>query len=125
MHHHQVFGHRQKSTDLLPWLSSFSDDNARHYGLFVDIQTGTLTVNDFHALLLDQLSLEDVFPVKSLPGVFSNLRETTVQSALRHPSQIGNGLDGTNYKPTFCRRDNLSQGYHKLFSLFTSDAAAS
>jgi hypothetical protein len=121
MQHHQVRGRRTKAADLLLQLAPFPNHYASHYRLFVDIQTRTPAIYDFHYALLSQLSPEDAFLLKILPGVFSICGETTVSGALRRPGQIVYGLEGTNVKPTFCHRDNLPKD-NTRFSSFVGGA---
>jgi len=109
----QVRGHRAKSSDILLQFAPFSDLKANHNCLFMDIQTSTPLVNYFHRFLLSQLSLEDIFMVKTLPGVFSLNKKTTVRGALRYLGPIISGFDSTNYKPTYVNRRDHCAGKMK------------
>jgi hypothetical protein len=115
----KIRGHGSKGLNLLLHLPSFSDRDTNNYRFFVNIQTRTPTVNDFHLSLLSQLSPGDAFPLKSLRDVLPF--GATVRGAFRRPGPIYYGLRGTNPKPTFCRGDNLRKYSINQFSWFAGD----
>jgi len=100
------------------------NQEAGHHSLFVNIQTTTAFVNDFHPNLLSPLSPEDVFLAKNLVGVLPDQAGATVWGALRHPGPIRSGLNGTKCKPTFCHGDNLRKYSINQFSWFEGDPTA-
>jgi hypothetical protein len=82
--HRRIGGHRSEGSSLFLNLLSFPHHNTGRPCLFVNIQSRTSLVNDFHQGLLSQLSPEDVLPLKTLLGVLPNQSEATVRGALEH-----------------------------------------
>jgi hypothetical protein len=116
--HQKVRGHFLEGPNLLLALLSLADDNTSRHRLFVNIQTTTSFVNDFHQRLLSQLHPEDALSFKTSLGVLSNQSKTTVWGALERPGQISSKLPGTKRKPTFCHGDNLRKYTIDQFSSF-------
>lgn len=122
--HREIRSHRVEGSNFFLSLAALSDRYAGRDGVFVNIQSTTPSIDDFHHVFPSPPSPGDAFSTKTLRGVLLRRAGAIAWGAFRRPDSIRCGLDGTEYSPIFGPGDSLRKRNIKRFSWFAGGHVA-